>query len=143
MTAEVVLRGPAADAEIELRAFDGGTLVATALGPAAKGLALQIPQPKLWSPQTPFLYDLQVALRRGGTTIDEVRSYFGMRKIEVAKDAGGLSRIKLNGHEIFSFGPLDQGYWPDGACRTAARRRRRHRHSCRNPRQNLRSIFHN
>ncbi len=114
LAAEVTLRGPAAAAEIELRAFDGETLVATVRGPASKPLALEIPRPRLWSPQSPFLYDLQVALRRGGKTIDEVRSYFAMRKIGVAKDAAGVARIRLNGREIFSFGPLDQGYWPDG-----------------------------
>ena len=114
LAAQVELRGDAKDCEVELRAFDGGNLVASATGAAAQPLALAIPQPKLWSPQTPFLYDLQVTLRRGGNVVDEVASYFGMRDIQVAKDAAGVPRIQLNGQEIFSFGPLDQGYWPDG-----------------------------
>ena len=114
LVAQAKLSAAAADAEIEVRAFDGETLVAKARGAAAGPLALEIPRPKLWSPQTPFLYDLKVALRRDGKTIDEVGSYFGMRKIEVSKDADGTARIKLNGRGIFSFGPLDQGYWPDG-----------------------------
>lgn len=114
LAAQVELRGDAKDCEVELRAFDGGSLVASATGAAAQPLALAIPQPKLWSPQSPFLYDLQVTLRRGGKTVDEVASYFGMRKIEVSQDAAGVPRIKLNGREVFSFGPLDQGYWPDG-----------------------------
>jgi hypothetical protein len=46
--------------------------------------------------------------------VDAVNSYFGMRKIEVAKDDQGVNRIKLNGRPIFQVGPLDQGFWPDG-----------------------------
>ena len=65
---------------------------------------------KEWSPDSPFLYDLQITLRSG----DHVRSYFGMRKIEMRK-VGKFQRIFLNNKELkFQLGPLDQGYWPDG-----------------------------
>ncbi len=79
------------------------------------------PRPRLWSPDSPCLYDLKVSLhRRQGKhpvqseMVDQVRSYFGMRKIELAKDDRGFTRIRLNGEFLFQIGPLDQGFWPDG-----------------------------
>ncbi|MHA1232069.1 MAG: glycoside hydrolase family 2 protein [Candidatus Helarchaeota archaeon] len=77
-------------------------------------LELNIPEPNLWSPETPFLYDLVLKLKRNDTIIDEVKSYFGMRKISIGKDDEGITRIFLNNRPIFMFGTLDQGYWPDG-----------------------------
>ncbi|MGM9789014.1 MAG: glycoside hydrolase family 2 protein [Candidatus Cryptobacteroides sp.] len=70
---------------------------------------------KPWSPDSPFLYDIEIELLcEDGKVTDKVSSYFGMRKIELAVGKGGEKRIHLNGREIFQFGPLDQGYWPDG-----------------------------
>ena len=63
-----------------------------------------------WSPDSPVLYDLEVALKSG----DSVKSYFGMRKIEVRKDQTGVNRLFLNNRPQFMIGPLDQGWWPDG-----------------------------
>jgi hypothetical protein len=70
---------------------------------------LKIPNAKLWSAESPHLYDITV--KANG---DEVHSYFGMRKIEVKKDDKGVNRIYLNNNAIFMAGPLDQGFWPDG-----------------------------
>ena len=50
---------------------------------------------------------------RGGV-LDTVKSYAGLRTIEVSPDDKGVARIKLNGKPIFQVGPLDQGFWPDG-----------------------------
>ena len=73
------------------------------------------PKTRLWSPDSPFLYDLEVTLKnRAGKPIDTVDSYFGMRKIEVAKDEDGINRLFLNNKPLFQFGFLDQGWWPDG-----------------------------
>src|SRR5207247_327292 len=58
----------------------------------------------------PTLYDLDVSLGTG----DSVKSYFGMRKIELRPDANGNQRIHLNNQPYFQIGPLDQGWWPDG-----------------------------
>lgn len=77
-------------------------------------MTLAIPNPKIWSPSDPFLYDLRVSLLRGGKTIDEVRSYFGMRKMSMAPDESGVQRMMLNNEMMFQYGPLDQGWWPDG-----------------------------
>lgn len=80
----------------------------------AMQLSVSIPGSRKWSPSDPFLYDLRITLVRKGKTIDEVRSYCGMRKISVAPDAKGLQRMLINDEMLFQYGPLDQGWWPDG-----------------------------
>ncbi len=75
---------------------------------------IEIPGPALWSPGDPVLYDLKATLRKDGKTLDEVASYVGMRKISVGKDERGFNRLFLNNEPLFQFGPLDQGWWPDG-----------------------------
>jgi beta-galactosidase/beta-glucuronidase len=77
-------------------------------------LTLTVNNPKLWSPDSPFLYDLTVRLTDKGKTIDSVQSYFGMRKIAIGKDEQGIQRLMLNNKPLFQYGPLDQGWWPDG-----------------------------
>ncbi len=74
------------------------------------GFVFKIPKPRLWSPDDPYLYGLRVTLASG----DSVESYFALRTIEVAKDPAGVNRLMLNGEPLFQFGPLDQGWWPDG-----------------------------
>jgi len=82
---------------------------------AGKDFLLFIRNPKLWSPDKPFLYDLKVTLKDPkGKTVDEVKSYFGMRKISLSKDEKGITRLFLNNKPFFMYGPLDQGWWPDG-----------------------------
>lgn len=76
-------------------------------------LAIGITEPKLWTPDSPHLYDLIVELVEDGEVIDRVESYFALRSIQLAK-VGGHDRFLLNGEEIFMLGPLDQGWWPDG-----------------------------
>jgi hypothetical protein len=99
---------------VEAVASDHGKRVAEAGGKAGAEIKLDIRDAKLWSPDSPHLYDLSVSLKSGGKTVDEVTSYFGMRKIAVGKDAGGVTRLMLNGKSVFQVGPLDQGFWPDG-----------------------------
>src|SRR6266478_2418752 len=77
-------------------------------------VTMPIKNPRLWSPEDPHLYTLRVSLRLGGRAIDKVESYFGMRKISLGKDDKGFTRILLNNKPYFQFGPLDQGFWPDG-----------------------------
>jgi len=76
-------------------------------------LDISLPTPSLWSPENPFLYDLQVSVIRNGVTIDSVTSYFGMRKISVVA-VNGTPEMFLNNKPYFEMGPLDQGFWPDG-----------------------------
>ena len=91
-----------------------GRVVAQAEGRSNETIAVGVDNPRLWRPDEPNLYDLRVAILNGDRVADEVRSYFGMRKIEVAKDEQGIPRMMLNGKALFQFGPLDQGWWPDG-----------------------------
>ncbi len=85
-------------------------------GNAEVGRNIQLPitKPKLWSPEHPFLYKLKVSIGRGKQSIDEVNSYFAMRKISLGKVEKGVTRLMLNNKPVFQAGPLDQGFWPDG-----------------------------
>ena len=94
-------------------AFDGTNQIATASGLPGNNFYLSLPAPKLWCPTNPFLYNLQVSLTTNSATLDSVASYFGMRKISLATN-NGFIRINLNNQFLFEFGPLDQGFWPDG-----------------------------
>lgn len=98
---------------LKVSVWDGTNQVAEKESEGAE-VSLAIPDARRWSPGNPFLYDLRIAVVRKGRTIDEVRSYFGMRKISVAKDANGMPRMQLNNEPLFQYGPLDQGWWPDG-----------------------------
>jgi hypothetical protein len=100
--------------EIEAEALAKGQPVAKATGKPGEELRLAIPDPKLWSPESPFLYDLKVTLKRDGKPLDAVDSYFGMRKVSLGKDEKGILRPLLNGKFVLQVGPLDQGFWPDG-----------------------------
>lgn len=91
-----------------------GEVVSEGRGQTNEAIAVAVNNPKLWWPDEPNLYDLKVTLLDGDRAVDEVRGYFGMRKIEVAKDEQGIPRLMLNGKSVFQFGPLDQGWWPDG-----------------------------
>ena len=99
---------------VEVKILDKGKLVASATGLPGNPLRLGIAEPKLWSPDSPFLYDMEVSLRQGGKTVDKVDSYTAMRKIGTKRDKGGILRMTLNDKPLFHFGPLDQGWWPDG-----------------------------
>jgi beta-galactosidase/beta-glucuronidase len=99
--------------QVRISAFDGTQLV-TEQSFDVNGGSLSIPNPKLWSPSDPFLYDLRIAVIRKGKVVDEIKSYFAMRKISMGPDEHGIQRMLLNNKFVFHFGPLDQGWWPDG-----------------------------
>lgn len=95
-------------------AWDGTTKIAERSTTANGEVVISIPEPKLWSPAHPFLYDLKISIQRKGKTVDEVSSYFAMRKVSVKPDSKGIQRMLLNDEFVFQYGPLDQGWWPDG-----------------------------
>ncbi|PWI13060.1 glycoside hydrolase family 2 [Streptomyces sp. Act143] len=100
-------------ARVEAVARDAhGKVVGRVSGPAGKQLTLPVAKQHLWSPDDPYLYDLDVKLTDGRAT-DKVRSYFGMREVGIEK-VGGFNKLVLNGKPIFSLATLDQGFWPDG-----------------------------
>lgn len=90
-----------------------GAEVASAAGRADGTFEIKLAGAKLWSPDAPQLYDLRVELSDGATT-DVVTSYFGLRKSSLGKDQHGTTRVMLNNQPLFQYGPLDQGFWPDG-----------------------------
>lgn len=100
--------------KIRVSAWDGKTKVGEKETVIEEIVVLEIPNQKLWTPDQPFLYDLKIELLRKGKVVDEVKSYFAMRKISMAKDANGIQRMLLNNEFVFQYGPLDQGWWPDG-----------------------------
>ena len=102
-----------ADAEVEVKVKDGEKLITTKSGEANNEIIIPVPNEKLWSPDHPFLYNLSISLKRGNKTVDNVSSYFGMRKISIEND-GGYKKMFLNNKFVFESGPLDQGFWPDG-----------------------------
>lgn len=114
LTLDVVLEGETKGTLIYAQAFADGQEVASAEGMTWIPFHLSIPDPHLWSPDDPYLYGLKLTLMKNGREVDEVTSYFAMRKFSIAKDAKGLPRTCLNNKSIFMLGPLDQGYWPDG-----------------------------
>ena len=101
--------------KVEVKVFDGKNLVAK--GAALNGVPVELTMPedvKLWSPESPSLYDMEVTLYKDGKAIDQVKSYTAPRKFSTHKDKNGITRLQLNNKDYFQFGPLDQGWWPDG-----------------------------
>ena len=99
---------------VEVRVLDNGKIVGSGKSAVGEETLVTLSDMKLWSPETPFLYDLEISLTRNGKVLDQVKSYTGMRKISTKQDAGGIVRLQLNNKDYFQFGPLDQGWWPDG-----------------------------
>lgn len=108
------VQGAQAGEQVAITVSAEGQQVAQATGAANQPIEIPIQNPRHWSPDSPFLYDLSVSLARGDQAVDAVDSYFGLRKIALGKDEQGINRILLNDKFIFQYGPLDQGYWPDG-----------------------------
>lgn len=115
LTVEVQTSDPAASDLLEVAVYDGEALIAS--GKSINGQPVEVAMPadaKLWSPDSPNLYDLKVSLRDGKKVIDAVDSYAAMRKFSTARDKDGIVRLELNNEPLFQYGPLDQGWWPDG-----------------------------
>ena len=100
----------------QVNVLDGGKVIAT--GKSINGEPVVINMPEgiaLWSPDSPKLYDLDVTLYGAdGKAADKVKSYAAMRKFSTKRDGRGIVRVQLNNEDLFQFGPLDQGWWPDG-----------------------------
>lgn len=111
-----LLDGDATGIGVQVRVLEKNKVVAEYAGPYQKDISLEFNKGIIrWSPDKPFLYDLQIRLLRDGVAIDTIQSYFGMRSVRINNAPGGGRQIRLNGKHIFQFGPLDQGYWPESA----------------------------
>ncbi len=113
LTVEVETTGDM-DNIVEIQLLDGTDVVAQDKALAGQVIELPVANAKLWSPDSPFLYDLKVKLLEKGKTVDAVDSYAAMRKYSMKRDADNIVRLQLNNKDLFQFGPLDQGWWPDG-----------------------------
>jgi hypothetical protein len=96
--------------ESALRPFAGG--------PGAtmrQGLVVPIRNPKLWSPESPHLYDVTLELKGPDGKVDAVKTYFGLRTIARGKYGNEpFERILLNGKPVYLRGALDQSFNPKG-----------------------------
>lgn len=96
---------------VTARALENGSRISEAAGRSGTPLMLGLTNARLWTPDDPYLYDLEIELGPNG---DKVKVYFAMRKTSVGKDDRGVTRLLLNNEFVFQLGPLDQGYFPDG-----------------------------
>jgi beta-galactosidase/beta-glucuronidase len=99
---------------LEVTVRDGSKVVYRATISPGGQITMPIKKARLWSPEDPHLYGVVVNLKLGHRSVDKVESYFGMRKISLGKNEKGFTRLLLNNKPYFQFGPLDQGFWPDG-----------------------------
>jgi len=94
---------------------DGEDFITAAGVTPVKELSLPIRNAKLWSPESPHLYDIEITLYDSDSkAVDRVKSYVGIRTVGKIRDAAGHLHFTLNGKQIFHWGPLDQGWWPGG-----------------------------
>lgn len=102
--------------QVKVTLKDGGTIVGeqTLSASSSAECDMEVLSPKWWSPESPFLYDLEISYISGGQEVDNVKSYAALRKISYARDENGYWRLMLNNQPYFQLGTLDQGYWPDG-----------------------------
>lgn len=111
---EILVRSTGAAREVSVAVSEpGAKLPVLATGETGKPFRCKIGGAKLWTPDSPTLYAARVQLR-GAKLEDEAASYFAMRTVKAAKDDKGVMRLLLNGKPVFQYGPLDQGWWPDG-----------------------------
>jgi len=78
LSVTAVASGSSSGDLIEVTLFDQGTVVESGRAAAGTEVLLAVPEPKLWSPENPFLYDLGITLTRNGKALDRVKSYAGM-----------------------------------------------------------------
>lgn len=99
---------------LKIEVLEDGKVVKTVERKVHDNVEINVPNAVLWTPETPKLYHLNITLTDKGRVLDQVKSYFALRKVDTRKDTCGYNRICLNNQPIFQYGPLDQGWWPDG-----------------------------
>ena len=90
---------------------EGGRVMASSMGAVEEGRAVaaaQVRDCKLWSPESPNLYDVSFEIRSGAEVLDRVQSYFGFRTVSIRQ-----GRVAINGRPVYLKFILDQGYWPE------------------------------
>ena len=113
LSAEALVGGASIKTQLRVTVLDNGKVVTKKQG-TNNNLLLSVKNAKLWSPSSPFLYDLEIELLGvDGSVIDKVTSYAGFRSVGKECDENGNWQFTLNGKKIFHLGPLDQGWWPE------------------------------
>lgn len=113
VTLETVVKNASGKEKIMLNVYAGDNIISREFA-VSEDIAFSLDDMKLWSPSSPHLYRFDMTLFSGGEEIDEVSSYFAMRKISRKEDIAGRNRMALNNEILFQYGTLDQGWWPDG-----------------------------
>ena len=100
---------------VNVKVLDKGNVIASAKALSGSDVEIVMPTDfRLWSPDDPYLYDIEITLENKGKIIDRVSSYTAMRKISTYRGDDCITRMQLNNKNLFMMGPLDQGWWPDG-----------------------------
>lgn len=111
LNVRAIARGAKVGDDCLIELIENGEVISSANG---ADVILNVENPKLWSPDSPYLYDLRITISRNGEILDQVMGYAAMREISVVVDKKGYKRMALNGESLFQYGTLDQGWWPDG-----------------------------
>lgn len=111
LNVRAIARGAKVGDDCLIELIENGEVISSANG---ADVILNVENPKLWSPDSPHLYDLRITIFRNGEILDQVMGYAAMREISVVVDKKGYKRMALNGEPLFQYGTLDQGWWPDG-----------------------------
>lgn len=111
LNVRAIARGAKVGDDCLIELIENGEVISSANG---ADVILNVEKPKLWSPDSPYLYDLRITIYRNGEILDQVMGYAAMREISVVVDKKGYKRMALNGEPLFQYGTLDQGWWPDG-----------------------------
>lgn len=106
--------GSTSGLQLKVSAWKDGIMLAEQTVSPSETAKLTIKNAQLWAPGNPVLYDLKVELVDGKKVVDAVGSYAALREISIGPDANGIQRMMLNGKFLFQYGPLDQGWFPDG-----------------------------
>jgi beta-galactosidase/beta-glucuronidase len=110
----IITGGEDESLEFEAEVYEDNEKVICGKSSVLDVLKLKIPNPKLWSPNSPFLYEIKIRLMKNDNASDEIGGYFGMRKFSIERDKSGFKKLFLNNQPLFQNGVLDQGFWPDG-----------------------------
>jgi len=102
------------DEQLNIKIIDKDAIIVSGKYKVDGKITIEVPDPKLWTPEKPELYTLDIELIKNNVTVDRLYSYFAMREVSSQKDENGYNRIFLNNKPIFQYGTLDQGWWPDG-----------------------------
>jgi beta-galactosidase/beta-glucuronidase len=112
LKAEAIVSGLQQKTQLQVTILDNDEVV-TKKKSTGDDVLLSVKNAKLWSPSSPFLYDVKIELLgEDGKILDKISSYTGFRSIGKECDDKGNWQFTLNGKKIFHLGPLDQGWWP-------------------------------